>query len=128
MKVGNKTASNFSSSFRPQNLGGTFTHFFHHENDKTYSCYPINLNGQTRKIYGDNYSCLNQCSRRKTAFSIRQLLHTEGTMNPSLLSLRLLFFKSQTKEEENRTLRRLVVHASRDSYTLTFFRRDSLRV
>ena len=49
-KVGNNTASNFSSSFRPRNLGGTFARFFHRENNKTHNRYPINLNGQTRKI------------------------------------------------------------------------------
>ena len=53
MLVGNNTASNFCSSFRPQNLGGTLAHFFQRENNKTHSCYPINLNGQIRKMYSD---------------------------------------------------------------------------
>ena len=87
MKAGNNAASNFSSSFRPQNLGGTFAFFFHRENNKTHSCYPINLNGQTKKHKVNDYSPLNKCSRRKIALSIWQLLHPEVTTNPSLLSL-----------------------------------------
>ena len=79
-----------------------------------------------------DYSRLNQCSRRKTAFSIRQLLHPKVTMNPFALSLCifssscLLIFTSQTQKEENHAPRRLVEHASRGSSTLMFFRRDSL--
>ena len=42
----------------------------------------------------NNYSCLNQFSRRKIAFSIWQLLHPEVTINPFLLSLHLLLFMS----------------------------------
>ena len=49
-KVGNNTASNFSSSFRPRNFGWTLARFFHWENNKTHNCYPINFNDRTRKI------------------------------------------------------------------------------
>ena len=121
-KVGNNTASNFSSSFRPRKLGGTFTCFFHCENNKTHSRYP-----KQEKYKVNDYFHLNQCSRRKIAFSIRQLQHPEVTMNPSLLSL-CVFSSSclEPKKEENCTPRRLVGHVSRDSRTLTFFRQDSL--
>ena len=49
-KLGNNTVSNFSSSCRPQDLGGTFTCFFAVSITKTHNRYPITLNGQTRKM------------------------------------------------------------------------------
>ena len=104
-KVGNNTASNFSSSFRPQNLGGTFARFFHCENNKTHSHYPINLNGQKENYKVNNYSRLNYCSRRKIAFSIWHLLRPEITMNPSPLSLHV-FSSSRLKPKRKKPVPR----------------------
>ena len=42
-KLGNNKASNFSSSFRPRNLGGTFARFFHRENNKNTQPLPNKL-------------------------------------------------------------------------------------
>ena len=95
---------------------------------KTHSHYPINLNDQTRKYKVNDYSCLNQCSTRKFASSIRQLLHPEGTTK-SFLALSPVFPSSNLepkKQEENRTLKMLAVHVSRDSRILMLLRRDSL--
>ena len=46
----------------------------------------------------NDYSRLNLISRRKIAFSIKQLLHPEVTTNPSLLSLHLLLFPFRAKK------------------------------
>ena len=48
--LGNIMASNFSSSFRPRDLGGSLHAPFTMNITKTHSHYPITLNGQTRKI------------------------------------------------------------------------------
>ena len=40
-------------------------HFFHRENNKTHSCYPINLNGQTRKILGEQLLMFKPVQHKK---------------------------------------------------------------
>ena len=129
LKVGNNTDSNFSSSFRPRNLGGTYARFFHCENNKTHIRYPINLNDQTRKIYGEQQLTYSPVQLEKNCVFNSASTTSRGYHESFLaVSLRLLLFTSQTKKEENHAPRRLVAHASRDSCTLTFFRQDSLRV
>ena len=48
------------------------------------------------------YSRLNQCSRRKTAFSIRQQLHPKVTTNPFALFLSI-FFSSRLEPKRKKT-------------------------
>ena len=57
---------------------------------------------QEKYKVNDN-SRLNQFSRRKIAFSIRQLLHSEGTKNPSSLSL-CVFSTSHQEPKRKKTV------------------------
>ena len=80
MKLDNNTANNFSSSLRPWNLGRTFAHFFHCEDNKNTQPLPYKLEMAKQEKYKiNNYSHLNQCSTKKFVFSFWQPSHPKCT-------------------------------------------------
>ena len=102
-KLGNNSASNFSSSSDLETWVGPSHTSFPVSITKTHSRYPINLNDQTRKIWGKRLFTFKPVRyRRICVFNSADIASQEYyEILPRCLS-RLPFFTSRTKEKEEK--------------------------